>query len=164
MLEPQITLTGNVAFPPKLRTVGTGVAVADFRLACTPRRQDRATGEWTDGQTLWFGVTCWKALAENAAASLGKGDRVVVSGRLALRVWTGDDGVERTTYEIEASSLGVDLTRSRVSVERSVRASAAEDVWGVAVPADGSDGVRPEAVSGPLVPERAADAPHEAAA
>lgn len=129
MHEPQITLTGNVAFPPKLRTVGSGVPVADFRLACTPRRQDRATGEWSDGPTLWFGVTCWKQLAEHAAASLGKGDRVVVTGRLALRVWSGDDGVERSSYEIEASSLGVDLSRAKVTVERPTRSTAADDVW-----------------------------------
>ncbi len=154
MNEPQITLTGNVAFAPKLRTVASGTSVADFRLACTPRRQDRTTGEWTDGQTLWFGVTCWKALAENAAASLGKGDRVVVSGRLAMRVWTGDDGVERSSYEIEASSLGVDLHRAKVAVERSTRSTAAEEVWNSTGEVDEDGKVQLERSSGPLIPEQ----------
>lgn len=154
MNEPHITLTGNVAFAPKLRTVASGTPVADFRLACTPRRQDRATGEWTDGQTLWFGVTCWKALAENAAASLGKGDRVVVSGRLAMRVWTGDDGVERSSYEIEASSLGVDLHRATVTIERPTRSTAADDVWNSTGTADDEGKVQLERGAGPLVPEQ----------
>ena len=158
MNEPQITLTGNVAFTPKLRTVASGASVADFRLACTPRRQDRTTGEWSDGQTLWFGVTCWKALAENAAASLGKGDRVVVSGRLAMRVWTGDDGVERSSYEIEANSLGVDLNRAKVTVERTVRTSAAEDVWASTGAVDEQGHVPLERVPAGVGPE---DAPQE---
>lgn len=161
MNEPQITLTGNVAYPPKLRSVASGVSVTDFRLACTPRRQDRATGEWSDGPTLWFGVTCWKALAENAAASLGKGDRVVVSGRLALRAWTGEDGVERTSHEIEATSLGVDLARATVTVERTARPSAAEDVWTSTGEVDDDGRVRLERVGAAPATD---PAEHEAAA
>lgn len=129
MLEPQITLTGNVGSAPKLRVLPSGASVANFRLACTPRRQDRASGEWSDGATLWFGVTCWKTMAENAVQSLRTGDRVVVTGRLALHTWSGDDGAERTSHEIEASSLGVDLSRTKVVVERVPRADAADDVW-----------------------------------
>ena len=52
MHEPQITVIGNVARPPKLRTVASGALVADFRLACTPRRQDKTSGDWSDGQTF----------------------------------------------------------------------------------------------------------------
>ena len=116
MYEPQITLTGNLASPPKLRTVAGGTSVADFRVACTQRRRNPA-GEWVDGETLWFGVTCWKQLAENAHASLGKGDRVVVHGRLAQHTWTGENGVERISMEVEATSLGVDLSRGKATIE-----------------------------------------------
>ena len=83
MHEPLITIVGNVARVPKLRNVASGAFVADFRLAATPRRLDKSTGEWSDGQTLWFGVTCWRSLAENVTASLQTGDKVVVTGRLA---------------------------------------------------------------------------------
>lgn len=157
MLEPQITLNGNLGNAPTLRVVGNGSAVAEFRVACTPRRQDRATGEWSDAQTIWFGVTCWKALAENAAASLKKGDRVCVTGRLALHVWTGDDGVERTSYEVEATSLGVDLARGKVVIERPVRNPPAEQVWGSTGRVDDEGRAVLERVAGPLVPEQDAD-------
>ncbi len=106
MHEPNITIVGNVARVPKLRTVAGGAFVADFRLAATPRRLDKSTGDWLDGQTLWFGVTCWRSLAENVSASLHSGDRVVVTGRLATRSWKGEDGVERQGLEVEPPRSG----------------------------------------------------------
>lgn len=154
MHEPQITLTGNLGWPPRLRTVAGGTSVADFRVACTQRRRD-AQGEWSDGETLWFGVTCWRQLAENAAASLKKGDRVVVAGRLAQRTWRGDDGVEHVNLEIEASSVGVDLNRCVVSVERPARKGAAEDLWastGVINNETSEVEVQPVGDAGPLSP------------
>src|SRR4051794_35756030 len=79
--EPQIHLTGNLAFDPKLRYTPNGTAVVDLRVATTPRR--KVGEEWVDGETLWFDVSVWKQFAENVAQSLHKGDRVTVSGRLA---------------------------------------------------------------------------------
>jgi len=54
--EPYLTVVGHVAGPPRLRTTPTGVSVADFRIASTPRRHDRTEGTWSDGETIWFGV------------------------------------------------------------------------------------------------------------
>ena len=59
-----------------------GTTAGSFRVAHTPRKRDRATGVWSDGQTLWFSVSCWRTLAEHCARSLSTGDRVVVTGRL----------------------------------------------------------------------------------
>lgn len=129
MHEPQISFTGNLAQTPTLRSVAGGMPVASFRVACTPRRKG-PDGRWADGSTMWFGVTCWRNIAENAAASLSKGDRVVVHGRLAQHAWTGDDGAERTTLEVDATSVGVDLARGKATIERPVRAgSAANEIW-----------------------------------
>ena len=129
MHEPQISFTGNLAQTPTLRTVAGGMPVASFRVACTPRRKG-SDGEWADGSTMWFGVTCWRSVAENAAACLSKGDRVVVHGRLAQHAWTGDDGAERTKLEVDATSVGVDLARGKATIERPVRAgSAADEIW-----------------------------------
>lgn len=112
MHEPVITLSGNVAAPPTVRTVGTeGRTVANFRLAVTPRRRVRGTDEWQDRPTLWFTVSCWQGLAENVAASLQKGSRVAVTGRLGTRAWVGDDGAERSGLEVEATSVALDLSR-----------------------------------------------------
>ncbi|HVE74985.1 MAG TPA: single-stranded DNA-binding protein [Mycobacteriales bacterium] len=118
MHEPLITLVGNVASAPQLRALPDGTAVAAFRVGNTPRRRDKATQEWSDLETRWFGVSCWRALAENCAQTLGKGDRVVVTGRLTTRSWDGRDGERRTTLEVEATSVGLDLSRIAASRER----------------------------------------------
>ena len=112
MHEPLITVIGNVGVVPTLRTVANGASVAGFRIASTRRQQDRQTGEWSDGETLWFGVTCWRTLAQHCAQSLRKGDRVVVHGRLVARSWRTDRGEERTGMEIDAVTVGYDLTRT----------------------------------------------------
>ena len=111
MHEPHLTLAGNVAAVPTLRLAG-GVPVTSFRIGVTPRRRDKANDTWGDGETLWFSVTAWRALAEHCVTSLAKGDRVLVEGRLTQRTWTTDDGAERSSLEIEALSVGLDLSRS----------------------------------------------------
>ena len=128
MNEPQINLAGNLAYTPTLRYTPSGVAVTDLRVATTQRR--RVGEEWEDGETLWFGVTCWKQLAENAVASLKKGDRVTVAGRLAQRTWKKEDGTEVVNLEIDATAVGVDLSRYPVSIEKPVRVGADQDTWG----------------------------------
>jgi single-strand DNA-binding protein len=109
--EPQITLTGNVAAPPTLR-MAAGTPVTSFRIGATPRRYDKATDTWSDAETLWFTVTAWRALAEHCVSSLVKGDKVVVTGRLTQRTWTADDGTSRPGLEVDAASVGLDLSRS----------------------------------------------------
>ena len=111
MHEPFLTVVGNVAGPPRLRTTPNGIAVADFRIASTPRRQDRAEGTWSDGETIWFGVTTWRGLAEHVAGSLKKGDKVVVAGRLTTRSWEVEGGERRTGLELDAAHVGLDLSR-----------------------------------------------------
>jgi single stranded DNA-binding protein len=126
--EPQISLAGNLAYTPTLRFTQNGVAVTDFRVASTQRK--RVGEQWEDGETLWFGVTCWKQLAENVAKSLHKGDRVTVAGRLAQRTWTKDDGTDVVNLEIDASAVGVDLGRYPVTVDKPQRSTADQDTWG----------------------------------
>jgi single-strand DNA-binding protein len=125
--EPSITVVGNLGADPRLRTTPSGTVVTDFRIASTPRRQERGTSLWADGETMWFRVTCWKQLAEHAAASLRKGSRVVVSGDLTVSTWTGDDGTPRQALEIRARTVGVDLSRGRVLQERSAPVQVTSD-------------------------------------
>ena len=145
MHEPTITVIGNVAVVPTLRTLASGTAVAGFRIANTPRRQDRGTGEWSDGETSWFGVTCWRSLAQHCAESLRKGDRVVVTGRLVTRSWRSETGEERTGLEIDAVAVGYDLTRTAAVPVRSVAPVVAPESAGGPASAAVSD-----AGSGPL--------------
>jgi single-strand DNA-binding protein len=82
------------------------VQVACFRVAATPRRYHRQTETWVDGHTQWYAVTAWRALADNCKQSLRRGDPVVVQGRLTVSTWTGRDGDQQSSLEIEAVHVG----------------------------------------------------------
>ena len=120
MLEPHITAVGNVGAPPRTRVVASGQVVTDFRIASTPRRVDKTTGAWSDGETIWFGVSCWRQLAENVAASIKTGDRVVVTGTLRAHTWRTEQGEERSSLEVDAQTVSFDLSRGRAVQERTV--------------------------------------------
>jgi single-strand DNA-binding protein len=123
--EPHVTLSGHVAAVPTLRMAGE-VPVTSFRVGATPRRYDRAKDVWTDDETLWFTVTAWRGLAEHCAGSLNKGDKVLVTGRLTQSSWTGQDETVRTGLEVDAASVGLDLTRhNAVSVRNRSGAATA---------------------------------------
>jgi single-strand DNA-binding protein len=109
--DAHISLTGYVATQPVTRTVNSGATNTSMRVAWTPRRQDRVTGEWVDGNTSYVTVICWRKLATHAALSLRKGDPVVVRGRLSIRSYEDKSGQSRTAVEVEASTVGHDLSR-----------------------------------------------------
>lgn len=117
MNESLITLQGWLGSDVTLRRAGD-TPVASFRLACTPRRFNRRTENWSDGTTQWYTVNVWRQLAENCAASLRRGDPVVVHGRLEVRLWVNSDNVEVTSLEIDAAHLGHDLTRGTSTFTR----------------------------------------------
>jgi single-strand DNA-binding protein len=125
--EPLITVVGNIGAPPRTRVVAGGAVVTDFRIASTPRKVDRATGAWSDGETIWFGVSCWRLLAENVAASVKVGDRVVVTGTLSARSWKTEQGEERSGLEVAARTVGFDLARGKAVQERSTPLSVTSD-------------------------------------
>ncbi|HET9895581.1 MAG TPA: single-stranded DNA-binding protein [Streptosporangiaceae bacterium] len=116
--EAQISLTGYVATQPVVRTVKSGATNLSMRVAWTPRRQDRVTGEWTDGNTSYVTVICWRRLATNGAVCLRKGDPVVVKGRLSIRTYEDRQGLRKVAVEVEASSVGHDLSRGVAQFQR----------------------------------------------
>lgn len=123
MNEPTIELTGHLGGDPELRFTPNGVPVVDLRVATT--RRFKVGEEWQDGETLWFEVSVWKQAAEHAAASLHKGDKVMVKGRLTQKSWTRDDGTISTKLVIDATGVGIDLFRAPVKVLLPVREGAA---------------------------------------
>lgn len=125
MYEPQITLTGNIAFDPQVRYTPNGVPVVDLRVGTTKRY--KLGDDWQDGETLWFDVACWKQLAENAGASLHKGDKVTVTGRLSQKTWVREDGTSSVKLVIDATTVGVDLSRFPVKVDKPIRVGGAAD-------------------------------------
>jgi len=107
-MSDRITVIGNIATEPEQRRTGTGVPVTSFRLASTQRYRDQQSGEWLDGVTNWYRISVFRTLGENAFASLRKGQRVLVDGRLRLREWEAN-GKKGTEVEIDADAIGPDL-------------------------------------------------------
>ncbi|QSB13687.1 single-stranded DNA-binding protein [Natronosporangium hydrolyticum] len=119
MYETQLTIIGNVLTAPEWRrTNNTGALVTTFKLASTARRLNRETGQWVDGNSLRVRIVCWRQLASNVFASVTVGDPLLVIGRFYTRDWVDDEGVKRIQYELEATSVGHDLSRGRNRFER----------------------------------------------
>jgi len=119
--ENSVTLVGNLTRDPELRYTQSGRGVASFGLAVNRRYQQN--GEWQE-QTSFFNVVAWGDLGENAAASLNKGHRIVVTGRLQQREYETREGEKRNTVEIVADELGPSLRWAQVQIERISRDSA----------------------------------------
>ncbi|WP_152363823.1 single-stranded DNA-binding protein [Microlunatus speluncae] len=122
--EPTITITGNLTGDPELRFTPSGQAYARFVIAATPRRYDRTTNGWTDGETMFLRATAWRDLANHIAASLGKGARVIASGRLRQNNWTTDDGETRWSIDLEVDDLGPSLHWATATVTKATRDQA----------------------------------------
>jgi single-strand DNA-binding protein len=120
--DAQVNLAGFVAMEPKFKKVTGDTSSVKLRVAYTARRLNRATGEWADGPTSFVNVQCWRTLADNVAVSLRKGEPVLVMGRLQIRRYEDADGNPRSTVEIDATSIGHDLTRGVAHFSRTRRA------------------------------------------
>ena len=120
-MDTFVTVVGNLTGDPELRFTPGGHAVANFRLAVTPRV--REGDQWKDGDTSFFRVNCWRDLAAHAADSLSKGDRALVIGRLKARSWETPEGERRTVVEVEAEEVGPSLKWATAKPERTSRAS-----------------------------------------
>jgi single-strand DNA-binding protein len=115
IMEALLQMTGYVGGDVNLRATASSVPVADFRLACTPRIL--RSNQWVDADTTWITVKAFRGLAENVAASVRRGDPVIVLGRLRTSTWVKDE----QTYErleLEAASVGHDLNRGRTTFHR----------------------------------------------
>ena len=107
-METQVSMAGNVGTDVEF-SAGPGWSLARFRIACTPSW--RKGGEWVSGETLWMTVRVSGQTAMNVRDSVHKGDPLVVVGRLRNRAWQGSDGLRHEAQQIEAASLGHDMSR-----------------------------------------------------
>ncbi|MEX0825760.1 MAG: single-stranded DNA-binding protein [Acidimicrobiia bacterium] len=119
MAANHVTLIGNLVEDPELRFTPSGVAMAKVRFAVNRRWQDR-NGEWQE-DTSFFGGTLWRDAAENAAESLTKGARVIVTGRLEQRNWETQEGEKRSVVEVAIDEIGPSLRWATASVTKSPR-------------------------------------------
>jgi single-strand DNA-binding protein len=118
MADSNVTIVGNLTRDPELRFTAGGKGVASFGVAVNRRYQ--VNGEWQE-KVSFFNVTAWDSLGENAAASLTKGTRIMVTGRLEQREYETTAGEKRNVVEIVADELGPSLRWARAEVERTQR-------------------------------------------
>ncbi|MEO5663179.1 MAG: single-stranded DNA-binding protein [Nocardioides sp.] len=151
--ETIITVVGNLVDDPELRFTPSGAAVANFRIASTPRTFDKQSNEWKDGDALFLSCSVWRQAAENVAESLQRGMRVVVQGRLKSRQYETREGEKRTVFESEVEDVGPSLKYATAKVTRANRSSGgggfgsqggsaggsapADDPWATPAPAQG---------------------------
>ena len=113
-----LTVIGNLTADPELRFTQSGVAVASFTIASTPRTFDRQSNEWKDGEALFMRCSIWRDAAENVASSLEKGARVVAQGRLKQRSFTDKEGNNRTVIEMDVDEIGPSLKYATADVTK----------------------------------------------
>ncbi len=138
--ETVITVVGNLVDDPELRFTPSGAAVANFRIASTPRTFDRQTNEWKDGDALFLSCSVWRQAAENVAESLQRGMRVVVQGRLKSRSYEDREGQKRTVFEIEVEEVGPSLKYATAKVSRATRQGGGGGGFGGGAPQGGPAG------------------------
>ena len=121
MNETTLTVVGNLTADPELRQTQSGVAVASFTVASTPRNFDRQANEWKDGEALFLRCSAWRDLATNINASLTKGSRVIVTGRLQQRSYQDREGNSRVSMEVQVDEIGPSLRYATAQVVRGDR-------------------------------------------
>jgi single-strand DNA-binding protein len=124
--ETPITVVGNLTADPELRFTPSGAAVANFTVASTPRTFDRQSNEWKDGEALFLNCSVWRQAAENAAESLTRGMRVIVSGRLKARSYETREGEKRTVFEIDVDEVGPSLKYATAKVQKTSRSGGGQ--------------------------------------
>ena len=128
-----VTLVGNATRDPELRYTTSGKGVALFGLAVNRRWQQN--GEWTESVSF-FNCVAWGDLGENLAASITKGNRLIVTGRLEQRTYEDREGVSRSVTEVILDDAGPSLKWAQAEVERVARdehsgtAKTADPVYG----------------------------------
>jgi single-strand DNA-binding protein len=123
MADNTVTVVGNVTRDPEMRYTAGGAANCTFGIAVNRRWMNRQTNEWEE-RVSFFNVVCWREMAENVSESLGKGARVVVTGRLEQRSWETENGEKRSVVEIAADEVGPSLRGATCTVSKNERRGA----------------------------------------
>ncbi|QHF97582.1 single-stranded DNA-binding protein [Streptomyces sp. NHF165] len=146
MGDTPITVVGNLTSDPELKFTASGAALAKFTVASTPRTYDRETGQYKDGNAMFLRCSAWRGLAENVAASLAKGHRVVVNGRLRQFDWQTDTGENRSMLTLEVDEIGPSLrfataepVRATGNAEGAKKPSTGANPWDAGASAESAD-------------------------
>jgi single-strand DNA-binding protein len=124
-----ITISGNITRDPEMRYTPSGVSKVSFGVAVNRSWRNQQTQEWEE-QTSFFNVVAWRQLAENASATLTKGTRVVVSGRLEQRSWETEAGEKRSIVEVVADDIAPSLRFATAEIHKVERSGPGGDGGG----------------------------------
>ena len=153
MFETPITVVGTIVTRPDRRWVGDQELIK-FRVASNSRRRT-ADGAWEPGNSLYATVNCWGRLVTGVGAALGKGDAVIVVGHVYTSEYEDRDGNRRSSLEIRATSVGPDVARCIVRIDKRRHPESSAESGEQAVPSDTAsqltaaavvDGVDPDEV------------------
>jgi len=113
----KIIIVGNLGGDTEMRYTPSGKAVTNFSVASN-RRYTGSDGQRVD-ETNWFRISAWGRQAETCNQYLRRGSMVLIEGRLTAdpetggpRVWTGQDGQPRASFEVTAQSVQFLSTRA----------------------------------------------------
>ena len=127
-----IILAGNLGRDPEMRYTPSGAAVTSFSVA-TNRQWTNNNGE-TVKETIWFRISVWGKMAEVCNQYLKKGSKVLVEGRLTAdsatggpRIWNGQDGAARASFEVSAQTVRFLSSRGEASEPGPGGAAPVED-------------------------------------
>lgn len=101
----KVILIGNLGADPELRTLESGVKVAQIRVATNESYKD-SEGNWQD-RTEWHSVVLWRYLAERAELRLKKSMLVYIEGKLSTRKWQDQEGKDRYRTEVVANTFRI---------------------------------------------------------
>ena len=138
-MSTNVTISGRVGGDPELRFTPQGKAIATFSLVSSKSTRN-ADGSWDESETTWYRVTAWEQLGETVVESIGKGDAVIVVGRLYMDTYQGKDGSEKQSLKVNAYDIGPSLKRAAWRKGEKVGAgrvaAPVEDPWADAVQDD----------------------------
>jgi single-strand DNA-binding protein len=126
--EPTITVVGRAGGDPELKYLNSGVAVANFSVAVTPRVKNKQTEQWEDGETQWFRATAWRDHAENIAAAVHKGTELLITGRQRLRTYE-KNGATGTSLELDVEHVALLISTFAPKQSRGGSQRAQQDDW-----------------------------------
>lgn len=121
-----ITITGGLPRDAELRFTPSGNAVTNFTVAQSDRKYNEQSQQWEDVRNLYLDVTIWNDTRQNnpvpwaeLAATLSKGDKVAVTGKLHTRKWQDKQGNNRSQIEFLANAFYVVGTQLDVPEQQS---------------------------------------------
>ena len=122
----EIKVRGRLGNDPELKSSQNGTTYCSFSVAHTPRK--RVNNEWVDGETQWYRVVMFDKKATQAA-TLKKGDDVLIFGTVKLSTFTGKDGTEKTQLEITGSEIYTAIKTKQTQSQASSQEGWSSTPW-----------------------------------